>query len=207
MIMDLSDVGIPDGYTLETVWPDGEVDLGLRVRPASTPLEQVQQDVLHAVDEWCSSYEEEVKRLGGIGFFLGGIGPDGHIAFNIRGTDHNSTTRLCTVNYETQAAAAGDLGGMDIARKSSVVTIGLGTISSRQDCVALLLAAGEAKAKVVANAICENISIRYPAHALRKLPKSSFYITRGAAKLLHERRVATIKQTKTEDKHVEKALV
>ena len=47
--------------------------------------------------------------LGGIGFFLGGIGPDGHIGFNIRGSDHYSTTRLMATNYETQAAAAGDL--------------------------------------------------------------------------------------------------
>ena len=52
-------------------------------------------------------YEEVTRELGGIGFFLGGIGPDGHIGFNIKGSDHNSTTRLCPTNYETQAAAAG----------------------------------------------------------------------------------------------------
>ena len=54
------------------------------------------------------------RALGGIGFFLGGIGPDGHIGFNVRGSDHFSTTRLTGVNYETQAAAASDLGGIEV---------------------------------------------------------------------------------------------
>jgi 6-phosphogluconolactonase/glucosamine-6-phosphate isomerase/deaminase len=35
-----------------------------------------------------------VREWGGIGFFLGGIGPDGHIAFNMPGSAHDSTTRL-----------------------------------------------------------------------------------------------------------------
>ena len=54
---------------------------------------------------------EKIRDLGGIGFFLGGIGPDGHIAFNTRGSDHYTTTRLTSTNFETQAQAAGDLGG------------------------------------------------------------------------------------------------
>ena len=68
-------------------------------------------------------------HLGGIGFFLGGIGPDGHIAFNVRGSDHFSTTRLTATNYETQAAAATDLGGIEVSRNRLVITIGLGTIT------------------------------------------------------------------------------
>ncbi len=49
--------------------------------------------------------ERKIRDMGGIGFFLGGIGPDGHIGFNIKGSDHYFTTRLCPTNYETQAAA------------------------------------------------------------------------------------------------------
>ena len=67
--------------------------------------------------------------MGGIGFFLGGIGPDGHVGFNVRGSDHYSTTRLTATNYETQAAAAGDLGGIEISRNRLVITIGLNTIT------------------------------------------------------------------------------
>ena len=74
-------------------------------------------------------YEKKIQELGGIGFFLGGIGPDGHIAFNVRGSDHNSTTRLTQTNFETQAAAAVDLGGIEISRNRLVITIGLGSIT------------------------------------------------------------------------------
>ena len=61
------------------------------------------------VDEFCTGYEQKIRKLGGIGFFLGGIGPNGHIGFNIQGSDHFSTTRLMETNYETQAAASTDL--------------------------------------------------------------------------------------------------
>ena len=64
------------------------------------------------IDSWCMDREQQIRDLGGIGFFLGGIGPDGHIAFNIKGSDHHSTTLLSPTNNATQAAAAGDLGGI-----------------------------------------------------------------------------------------------
>jgi len=54
----------------------------------------LQQETLERVDQWCTEYEERIRALGGIGFFLGGIGPDGHIGFNVRGSDLFSTTRL-----------------------------------------------------------------------------------------------------------------
>ena len=52
----------------------------------------MQQESIFAIDNWCTEYEQKVRDKGGIGFFLGGIGPDGHIAFNTRGSDHYSTT-------------------------------------------------------------------------------------------------------------------
>jgi glucosamine-6-phosphate deaminase len=79
-------------------------------------LEKLQQESLFRIDNWCTGYEKKIRALGGIGFFLGGIGPDGHIAFNTRGSDHNSATRLTATNFETQAASAGDLGGIEVSR-------------------------------------------------------------------------------------------
>ena len=43
---------------------------------------------------YCAAYEARIRALGGIGFFLGGIGPDGHLAFNCAGSDPRSVTRL-----------------------------------------------------------------------------------------------------------------
>jgi glucosamine-6-phosphate deaminase len=81
--------------------------------------------VINRVDEFCMDYETRIREMGGIGFFLGGIGPDGHIAFNVRGSSTYSVTRLTGTNYETQAAAATDLGGIEISRNRLVITIGL----------------------------------------------------------------------------------
>ena len=124
--------------------------------------------------------------MGGIGFFLGGIGPDGHIAFNIRGSDHNSTTRLMETNFETQAAAATDLGGIEISKNRLVITIGLGTITYNEQATAIIIAAGEAKAPIVKMSLETGQDVKYPATALQKLKNSRFYITEGASKTLRD---------------------
>lgn len=49
----------------------------------------------------CLAYEEKIKRAGGIELFLGGIGPDGHIAFNEPGSSLASRTRVKTLAYDT----------------------------------------------------------------------------------------------------------
>jgi glucosamine-6-phosphate deaminase len=146
MLIDPCKIGVTGSDQLEDIWPDKFVDLSLRYRHPKSKLEEKQKQLLEQIDQWCMDYEQRIRQLGGIGFFLGGIGPDGHIGFNIRGSDHFSTTRLCSTNYETQAAAATDLGGIEIARKCHVITIGLNTITHNPDCVAVIMAAGEAKA-------------------------------------------------------------
>jgi glucosamine-6-phosphate deaminase len=125
--------------------------------------------------------------MGGIGFFLGGIGPDGHIAFNIRGSDRHSTTRLLDPNYETKAAAASDLGGMEVARHKSVITIGLRTITYDPEAVAIIFAAGEAKAKIVAATLHSERSNMYPGSVLAELPNARFYLTHGATRHMTNR--------------------
>ncbi|HEU4929277.1 MAG TPA: glucosamine-6-phosphate deaminase [Candidatus Krumholzibacteria bacterium] len=191
MLIDATRI-LPPGRTLADVWPEDDVDLSLRYRMAASKQEQLQRDVIQHVDEWCTEYEERIRAMGGIGFFLGGIGPDGHIGFNVRGSDPFSTTRLTQVNYETQAAAATDLGGIEVARRRLVITIGLSTITFKPDCTAIIIAAGEAKANIVRDAIQNVRHVRYPATALHELPNARFYLTQGAAKKLDARRVAAI---------------
>jgi glucosamine-6-phosphate deaminase len=202
------EVGLEPGQRLEDVWPEMTVDLTLRHRAARSPQEELQQAVLHRVDGWCQAYEERIRALGGIGFFLGGIGPDGHVAFNVRGTDHFSTTRLTALNYETQAAAATDLGGMEVSRRRLAITIGLGTITARPDATAVIMAAGETKAGVVAAALGSEPDVLYPATALQKLAGARFYLTAGAARDLAGRRVYLVERAEAaSDEAVERALV
>ncbi|MFC1761035.1 glucosamine-6-phosphate deaminase [Planctomycetota bacterium] len=196
LLIDTKRIGLSRGETLEDLWPNKEVDLSLRYRSPQTSLEERQQAILLQVDQWCMDYEQRIQSLGGIGFFLGGIGPDGHIGFNIAGSDHFSTTRLCPVNYPTQAAAATDLGGIETARKSLVITIGLRTITCNPDCVAVIMAAGQAKAALVARAIQSEPDVAVPASALQVLPQARFYLTQGAADRLTERCYVRIKQEK-----------
>ncbi|MBN1894874.1 glucosamine-6-phosphate deaminase, partial [bacterium] len=85
LLINCQQIGLPQGQTLPEVWPDGRVDLSLRFRQPSNAMERSQKSVLEKIDQWCSDYEEKIRSLGGIGFFLGGIGPDGHIAFNVTG--------------------------------------------------------------------------------------------------------------------------
>lgn len=197
MLINPNVIGIPEGKTIREVFPEMSVDLSLRFRRAKTLVEKQQQATLREVDEFCTEYEKQIRKMDGIGFFLGGIGPDGHIAFNVRGSDHFSTARLTEANYETKAAAATDLGGIEVARDKHVITIGLATITYKPDAVALIIAAGEAKAPIVAETIQSDPSIIYPATALEPLPNARFYLTRGAACQLLERRYVDFERRET----------
>jgi glucosamine-6-phosphate deaminase len=200
LLMDTWTVGVPKGMTLLEVFGDDPVDISLCHRSPKNDKERLRFSAITVANQAAMEYEERIISFGGIGFFLGGIGPDGHIGFNIRGSDHFSTTRITPVNYETAAAAATDLGGMEISRQKIVMTIGLSTITRNISTTALIIAAGESKAEVVRNAIEEAPSTLYPATSLQSLPASRFYITRGAARLLSQRssfRFDSMKESET----------
>ncbi len=176
---------------VEAIFPEGVIDLGLRVRQPESESEELQRKVIRYFDRFCEEYEDTIRGWGGIGFFLGGIGPDGHVAFNVRGASHRSTTRMDRLNYESMAAASVDLGGIDAARKKAVITIGLGTITCNPEVTAIVMAAGETKAKIVAAALENPPGIDHPASVLQGLPNARFYLTAGAASRLKERRFYT----------------
>lgn len=186
LLINCDNIPLPDGLKYNEVFPDSRIDLSLRNREASGAFEKRQQSSIFSIDNWCSNYENRIRELGGIGFFLGGIGPDGHIGFNTRGSDHNSTTRLTATNFETQAAAAGDLGGIEVSRKRLVITIGLGTITYNPEGVSIIFAAGEAKAPLVKNALENPPENLYPATVLQRQKNARFYITEGAGVQLHD---------------------
>ena len=193
LLMDTWEIGAPFKKNLGWVFPENKVDLSLQYRKASNEREELQHKALCDIAQFAMEYERKIEHLGGIGFFLGGIGPDGHIGFNIKSSDHFSTTRLAPINYETAAVAAADLGGIETARNKAVVTIGLKTIIKNNSTTAIIIAAGESKAKTIRNAIEEKPSILYPATVLQKLPAARFYLTKGAAKQLIERKYEHLK--------------
>jgi len=196
LLINVNEIGTAENISIDQIFPGKIVDLSLRVKYPSSKLERLQKNTIEIVDEFCTDYEKKIRELGGIGFFLGGIGPDGHIGFNIQGSDHFSTTRLTATNYETQSAAAADLGGMEIARNRLVITIGLDTITYNKDAVAIIIATGEAKANIVRDSVENSFSNKYPATVLQKLNNARFYLTNGAALRLHERRFVDMSEEK-----------
>lgn len=181
MFIDSNEIELADGLHFSKVFPNSTIDLSLRYRMASTSEEEIQQRSIMMIDNWCSNYELQIREKGGIGFFLSGIGPDGHIAFNTRGSDHFSSTRLTSTNFETQAVSADDLGGIEVSRSRLVITVGLQTITYNPKAVAIVFIAGESKAAMVKQALENKPSNVYPASALQKLDMARFYLTQGAA--------------------------
>ncbi len=208
MLIDPGVIGVREGEDLDNIFPNGKVDLSLRSRNPKSALEERQREIIVAVDQFCCEYEERIRAMGGLGFFLGGIGPDGHIGFNARGSDLFSSTRLTYTNYETEAAAASDLGGIEISRGRPVITIGLGTITYNPNAVALIFAAGEAKARVVADAVQQDRHVLYPASSLHGMPNARFYLTTGATVRLEERQLEDIiKAEAVSEAAIEKSVI
>jgi glucosamine-6-phosphate deaminase len=180
ILINSDEIPLANGLHFSKVFPDLKVDLTLRFRDPQDDLEKLQQQSIYLIDQWCGDYEQRIRDAGGIGFFLGGIGPDGHIAFNTRGSHIFSVTRLTETNFETQAVAAGDLGGIEVSSNRLVITIGLDTIVYNPEAVGIVIAAGEAKAGIVKDSLETKLSNVYPATVLQKLKNGRFYLTKGA---------------------------
>src|SRR5262245_28639774 len=58
-------------------------------------------------EEYCSHYEQLIRRIGGIDLQILGIGRTGHIGFNEPGSTRHSRTRLVTLDPVTRRDAAG----------------------------------------------------------------------------------------------------
>jgi glucosamine-6-phosphate deaminase len=81
----------------------------------------------------CQAYEEKIQRAGGIELFLGGIGPDGHIAFNEPGSSLKSRTRVKTLAYDTILANSRFFGNNLDQVPRMALTVGIQTVLDVSD--------------------------------------------------------------------------
>jgi len=94
----------------------------------------------------CLAYEEKIKSFGGIELFLGGIGPDGHIAFNEPGSSLGSRTRVKTLAYDTIMANSRFFDN-DISKVPRMaLTVGVGTVLDAREVVLIITGAHKALA-------------------------------------------------------------
>jgi glucosamine-6-phosphate deaminase len=95
----------------------------------------------------CAGYEARIEAAGGIDLFLGGVGSDGHIAFNEPFSSMASRTRVKTLTEETIIANARFFGGDTSLVPRTALTVGVATVLSARE--VLILATGHGKARAV----------------------------------------------------------
>jgi len=94
----------------------------------------------------CVEYEAKIKRAGGIDLFLGGIGEDGHIAFNEPGSSLASRTRVKTLAYDTILANSRFFDN-DIEKVPKMaLTVGVQTVLEAREVVVIIIGARKALA-------------------------------------------------------------
>jgi len=104
----------------------------------------------------CARYEAKIQALGGIDLFMGGVGEDGHIAFNEPGSSLSSRTRVKTLTRDTKVVNSRFFGG-DIGKvPSTALTVGVGTITDARE--VLILVSGFNKARALHHAIEEGVN-------------------------------------------------
>ena len=118
----------------------------------------------------CNAFEEKIKSVGGIRLFLGGIGPDGHIAFNEPGSSLHSRTRVKTLTYDTRIANSRFFGNDIEAVPKLALTVGVGTVTDSDEVV--LIVNGHAKARALYKMIEEGVNHMWTSSALQLHPKS-----------------------------------
>ncbi|KAM3421258.1 Glucosamine-6-phosphate isomerase [Cercospora zeina] len=98
------------------------------------------------LEEECIAYDEKITRAGGIELFLGGIGPDGHIAFNEPGSSLQSRTRVKTLAYDTILANS-RFFGHDVSKVPKMaLTVGIQTVLAAREVVIIITGAHKALA-------------------------------------------------------------
>lgn len=118
----------------------------------------------------CAEYEAKMKRMGGVHLFLGGVGSDGHIAFNEPGSSLGSRTRIKTLTQDTIIANSRFFGN-DISKvPTTALTVGVGTLMEAKE--VLVLVSGHNKAEALSQAVEGNINQMYTITALQMHPKA-----------------------------------
>lgn len=94
----------------------------------------------------CVEYERKIKKAGGIDLFLGGIGPDGHIAFNEPGSSLASRTRVKTLAYDTIIANSRFFDNDLEKVPKMALTVGVQTVMEAREVVIIITGAHKAVA-------------------------------------------------------------
>ena len=130
------------------------------------------------IEAACARYEAQIAGAGGLDFQLLGIGRSGHIGFNEPGSGLDSRTRLVVLDSVTRGDAAGAFFGLENV-PARAITMGIATILGAREIA--LLASGDGKADIVAEALEGKITSKVPASFLREHPNATWHLDHEAA--------------------------
>lgn len=147
------------------------------------------------LDAECEAYEAKMKAVGGIDLFLGGIGPDGHIAFNEPGSSLSSRTRIKTLTQDTIIANSRFFDNDVNKVPKTSVTVGVGTILDAKE--VLIMVNGHNKARALAQAVEGAVNQMWTITALQMHPKGIIVCDEAAT---DELKVGTYKYFKDIEK-------
>jgi glucosamine-6-phosphate deaminase len=129
----------------------------------------------------CAAYEEKIKSVGGIRVFLGGIGVEGHIAFNEKGSTPDSITREITLQESTIQRNSKYFSSPEEIPKTAL-TVGISTILNADEVI--ILAFGKEKANAVKESLRGEVGPECPGSFIRTHKSSQFICDTEAASLL-----------------------
>lgn len=139
----------------------------------------------------CDSFEQEIEQAGGIELFMGGIGPDGHIAFNEPGSSLASRTRVKTLAKDTILANARFFGNDLTKVPKEALTVGVGTVMDARE--VMILITGAHKAFALYKAVEEGVNHMWTVSAFQQHPRTIIVCDEDAT---NELRVKTVKYFK-----------
>lgn len=117
----------------------------------------------------CARYEAKIQSYGGIDLFLGGIGPDGHIAFNEPASSLASRTRQKTLTTDTIIANSRFFDNDVNKVPKTALTVGVGTVLDAKE--VLIMVNGHNKARALKHAVEEPVCQMWTISALQLHPK------------------------------------
>ncbi|XP_068720368.1 glucosamine-6-phosphate isomerase 2-like [Montipora capricornis] len=143
------------------------------------------------LDAECDNYEEKITQAGGVDLFIGGIGSDGHIAFNEPGSSLVSRTRVKTLAKETIVANARFFDNDMSKVPTMALTVGVATVMDAKE--VLILISGVKKAHALRQATEEGVNHMCTVSAFQQHPQTIFVVDEDATM---ELRVRTVKYFK-----------
>uniref|UniRef100_A0A6M2DE11 Glucosamine-6-phosphate isomerase n=1 Tax=Xenopsylla cheopis TaxID=163159 RepID=A0A6M2DE11_XENCH len=143
------------------------------------------------LEQECATFEQNILAAGGIDLFVGGIGPDGHIAFNEPGSSLVSRTRVKTLAQDTLDANARFFGNDINKVPKRALTVGVGTVMDAKE--VMILITGSHKAFALYKAVEEGVNHMWTVSAFQQHPHTLMICDEDATL---ELRVKTVKYFK-----------